>query len=589
MSPPHHPPTHAARAQTTVFLLNAAVAAVGLTLTAASHVYIVSMAYGVQHQQLALLGWHSTNIYMLLYHQQLALGAVLGACLGAKAGRGGRGSCIVTSSHSRGWAGAAAQSAQASSTLAAFRSTTCTQAMAMVMRGPRARVPRLQLAAPHEPSCALLHMPRPPSLQPQAPDQSMPTHTHTYEPPQTPHVCCRFIITRRTYAAPQMEPSLNPSLEVQAIGRAHRLGQTQPVVVTRFLMAGSVEERIKELMDARAEANTLHAFATATERQVGGAGRGRCVRGRGGLLAPAISHVLWCSSLWRAGAAREEGGAVLSVAVVCEVHCPAVRRAMAPNCSCAGVRTAGAQGTSHSAILHLAPRSTCTRHRAAAGNGMDHGGHAGAVRGQEGRQAEEGHGRARARRDRQGGVAAGAARAGAGSGPGVWEGRGRGGWPCMSAASNVCTCLQALRPTPGQQSMREKEARRRHMTRASEDPPPPCATVLLRCRPPFPAPLTSQPHAPLPPPHLGRPGRVHAWHAGGRGAPQVSRSCSGFRFQGPRPRLAAAAPANSRGVRKLATSAQPQQPGTRAEPCCARAPSPGKRRQWDGLRLGLGA
>ena len=31
-----------------------------------------------------------------------------------------------------------------------------------------------------------------------------------------------------------MEPAFNPALEAQAIGRAHRMGQTRPVVVKKF-------------------------------------------------------------------------------------------------------------------------------------------------------------------------------------------------------------------------------------------------------------------------------------------------------------------------------------------------------------------
>ncbi len=36
------------------------------------------------------------------------------------------------------------------------------------------------------------------------------------------------------------EPTLNPSFEKQAIGRAHRMGQTKPITVTRMLMKGEV-------------------------------------------------------------------------------------------------------------------------------------------------------------------------------------------------------------------------------------------------------------------------------------------------------------------------------------------------------------
>ncbi|KAK3952419.1 P-loop containing nucleoside triphosphate hydrolase protein, partial [Pseudoneurospora amorphoporcata] len=39
-----------------------------------------------------------------------------------------------------------------------------------------------------------------------------------------------------------VEPQWNPSVEDQAIGRAHRMGQTKEVVVTRYIMQGTVEQ-----------------------------------------------------------------------------------------------------------------------------------------------------------------------------------------------------------------------------------------------------------------------------------------------------------------------------------------------------------
>ena len=44
-----------------------------------------------------------------------------------------------------------------------------------------------------------------------------------------------------------MEPQLDPSLEVQAAGRIHRLGQTKDVVTKRFAFRDSVDESICEL------------------------------------------------------------------------------------------------------------------------------------------------------------------------------------------------------------------------------------------------------------------------------------------------------------------------------------------------------
>lgn len=44
-----------------------------------------------------------------------------------------------------------------------------------------------------------------------------------------------------------MEPQYNPAAEAQAIDRIHRLGQTREVTTTRFIMAGSFEEKMLEL------------------------------------------------------------------------------------------------------------------------------------------------------------------------------------------------------------------------------------------------------------------------------------------------------------------------------------------------------
>lgn len=39
-----------------------------------------------------------------------------------------------------------------------------------------------------------------------------------------------------------MEPQWNPTLEEQALARAHRIGQTRPVTTVRFVMQESLEE-----------------------------------------------------------------------------------------------------------------------------------------------------------------------------------------------------------------------------------------------------------------------------------------------------------------------------------------------------------
>jgi SNF2 family DNA or RNA helicase len=50
-----------------------------------------------------------------------------------------------------------------------------------------------------------------------------------------------------------MEPQLKPSTEQQAIARAHRMGQTCPVVIYRMIAANSIDERIVELSGFKAE------------------------------------------------------------------------------------------------------------------------------------------------------------------------------------------------------------------------------------------------------------------------------------------------------------------------------------------------
>jgi SNF2 family DNA or RNA helicase len=43
----------------------------------------------------------------------------------------------------------------------------------------------------------------------------------------------------------------NPAVEDQAINRAHRLGQREPVFVTRFISQGTIEERIAEVLERK--------------------------------------------------------------------------------------------------------------------------------------------------------------------------------------------------------------------------------------------------------------------------------------------------------------------------------------------------
>jgi len=48
-----------------------------------------------------------------------------------------------------------------------------------------------------------------------------------------------------------IDPWWNPSIEEQAIDRVHRLGQTQPVSVYRFVCQGTVEERLLLLQEKK--------------------------------------------------------------------------------------------------------------------------------------------------------------------------------------------------------------------------------------------------------------------------------------------------------------------------------------------------
>ncbi len=49
------------------------------------------------------------------------------------------------------------------------------------------------------------------------------------------------------------DPWWNPAVEAQATGRAHRLGQQNPVFVYKLVCAGTVEERILDLQARKAD------------------------------------------------------------------------------------------------------------------------------------------------------------------------------------------------------------------------------------------------------------------------------------------------------------------------------------------------
>ncbi len=48
-----------------------------------------------------------------------------------------------------------------------------------------------------------------------------------------------------------LDPWWNPAVEAQAIDRAHRIGQTQPVFAYRMIARGTVEEKILDLQASK--------------------------------------------------------------------------------------------------------------------------------------------------------------------------------------------------------------------------------------------------------------------------------------------------------------------------------------------------
>jgi SNF2 family DNA or RNA helicase len=48
-----------------------------------------------------------------------------------------------------------------------------------------------------------------------------------------------------------MEPQFNPAAEAQAVDRVHRLGQDRDVVIKRFIMNGSFEEKMVALQQKK--------------------------------------------------------------------------------------------------------------------------------------------------------------------------------------------------------------------------------------------------------------------------------------------------------------------------------------------------
>ncbi|XP_069866789.1 E3 ubiquitin-protein ligase SHPRH isoform X1 [Dipodomys merriami] len=53
-----------------------------------------------------------------------------------------------------------------------------------------------------------------------------------------------------------VEPILNPAHELQAIGRVHRIGQTKPTIVHRFLIKATIEERMQTMLKTAERSHT---------------------------------------------------------------------------------------------------------------------------------------------------------------------------------------------------------------------------------------------------------------------------------------------------------------------------------------------
>jgi SNF2 family DNA or RNA helicase len=62
----------------------------------------------------------------------------------------------------------------------------------------------------------------------------------------------------------------NPAVEDQAINRAHRIGAAGPVTVTRFLVEGTIEERINKVLEEKRELfNSVFDPTTSSEHRLG--------------------------------------------------------------------------------------------------------------------------------------------------------------------------------------------------------------------------------------------------------------------------------------------------------------------------------
>ena len=92
----------------------------------------------------------------------------------------------------------------------------------------------------------------------------------------------------------------NPCVEEQAIDRAHRIGQSRTVHVTRLTVKGSVEERILELQERKRQVRAVGARLPCLGSWCGDRsmrwGMERCVS------PPTVKGwIVSCDRLWRSG------------------------------------------------------------------------------------------------------------------------------------------------------------------------------------------------------------------------------------------------------------------------------------------------
>lgn len=74
------------------------------------------------------------------------------------------------------------------------------------------------------------------------------------------------------------DPWWNPSIELQAMDRIHRLGQKRPIKITRLIIENSIESRIVQLQDKKtALVDSTVGKSTVYDAQEGSSGLIDCI------------------------------------------------------------------------------------------------------------------------------------------------------------------------------------------------------------------------------------------------------------------------------------------------------------------------